>query len=183
MRPPRARTWARRGHTPVIRVRGGGTGHVSVAGLACYRPGFRSRLTCRLHQYRGRKDEAKAFTWTEYRGLLTAAHRQLPGGNIVLVWDNLPVHLRKELRAFTAARPWLRVFQLPSYAPDLNPVEGIWSVLKRGALANQAAASYARLLQVIRHGLQKIQRRPGLLDGCLAGTGLTLELGSSDTTN
>ncbi len=40
------------------------------------------------------------------------------------------------LRGFTAARPWLRVFQLPSYAPDLNPVEGIWSCLKRGPLAN-----------------------------------------------
>jgi hypothetical protein len=34
MRPPRARTWGRRGTTPVIRVRGGGTGHISVAGLA-----------------------------------------------------------------------------------------------------------------------------------------------------
>ena len=33
LRPPRSRTWARRGITPVIRVRGGGTGHVSVAGL------------------------------------------------------------------------------------------------------------------------------------------------------
>ena len=123
LRPPRSRTWARRGITPVIRVRGGGTGHVSVAGLACYRPGQRSRLIYRLRQYRGRKGETKAFTWTEYRDLLVAAHRQLPGGNIVLVWDNLPVHLRAELRAFAAARGWLRVFQLPSYAPDLNPLE------------------------------------------------------------
>ena len=49
LRPPRSRTWARRGITPVIRVRGGGTGHVSVAGLACYRPGDRSRLIYRLH--------------------------------------------------------------------------------------------------------------------------------------
>src|SRR5207247_260947 len=55
MRPPRSRTWGRRGITPVIRVRGGGTGHVSVAGLACYRPGHRSRLIYRLHHYRGRK--------------------------------------------------------------------------------------------------------------------------------
>jgi len=117
MRPPKSRTWARRGHTPVIRVRGGGTGHLPVAGLACYRPGFRSRLIYRLHEYRGRKGETKAFTWSEYRDLLIAAHHQLPGGNIVLIWDNLPVHLRKELRAFTAAQPWLRVFQLPSYAP------------------------------------------------------------------
>jgi hypothetical protein len=108
---------------PVIRVRGSGTGHVSVAGLACYRPGHRSRLTCRLHRYRGRKGETKAFTWTEYRDLLIAAHRQLPGGNIVLIWDNLNVHTSAELRAFTGARAWLRVFQQPAYAPDLNPLE------------------------------------------------------------
>ena len=44
MRPPRSRTWGRRGITPVIRVRGGGSGSVSVAGLACYRPGHRTRL-------------------------------------------------------------------------------------------------------------------------------------------
>jgi hypothetical protein len=107
----------------VIRVRGSGTGHVSVAGLACYRPGDRSRLIYRLHCYRGRKGETKAFTWTEYRDLLIAAHRQLPGGNVVLVWDNLNVHWRAELRAFTGAQAWLRVFRLPAYAPDLNPVE------------------------------------------------------------
>ena len=97
----------------MIRVRGSGTGHVSVAGLACYRPGDRSRLIYRLHCYRGRKGETRAFTWSEYRDLLIAAHRQLPDGVIVLIWDNLNVHLRAELRAFTSAQPWLRVFQLP----------------------------------------------------------------------
>jgi len=121
MRPPRSRTWGRRGITPVIRVRGGGTGRVSVAGLACYRPGDRTRLIYRLHCYRGRKRETKAFTWTEYRDLLIAARRQLPGGVVVLVWDNLNVHLGPELRAFIAAQAWLRVFRLPAYAPDLNP--------------------------------------------------------------
>ena len=53
----------------------------------------------------------------------------------MLVWDNLNVHRRAELRAFTEAQAWLRVFRLPAYAPDLNPVEGIWSVLKGGVLA------------------------------------------------
>jgi hypothetical protein len=75
MRPPRSATWGRRGITPVIRVRGGGTGRVSVAGLACYRPGHRSQLIYRLHACRGRKGETKAFTWTEYRDLILAAHR------------------------------------------------------------------------------------------------------------
>jgi hypothetical protein len=50
-----------------------------------------------------------------------------------------------------------------------KPTEGIWSVLKRGVLANLAAASFAHLVQVIRHGLKKIQYQPGLIEGCLAG--------------
>jgi hypothetical protein len=61
------------------------------------------------------------YTWTKYRDLLIAAHRQLPGGIIVLVRDNLNVHTRAELRAFTGAQKWLRVFQRPAYAPELNP--------------------------------------------------------------
>ena len=52
------------------------------------------------------------------------------------------------------------MFRLPSYAPDLNPVEGIWSVLKGGVLANLAVASFGHLVQVIRHGLKKIQYQP-----------------------
>ncbi|HEX6521946.1 MAG TPA: hypothetical protein VF070_18355 [Streptosporangiaceae bacterium] len=79
--PENKPAWGRRGITPVIRVRGGGTGHVSVAGLACYRPGHRSRLIYRLHCYCGRKSEARTFTWTEYGDLLIAAHYQLPGEN------------------------------------------------------------------------------------------------------
>ena len=33
--PPKTRTWARRGHTPVVRVSGRCSGRISVAGLAC----------------------------------------------------------------------------------------------------------------------------------------------------
>jgi hypothetical protein len=75
----------------VIRVRQGGKGWVSIAALACFRPGFRTRLICALHEYRGRKGEKKAFTWPEYAALVTAAHRRLPGGKIVLVWDKCAV--------------------------------------------------------------------------------------------
>jgi hypothetical protein len=44
LRPPKARTWAPRGHTPVTVVSGKGSGRVSVAGLVCLKPGARSRL-------------------------------------------------------------------------------------------------------------------------------------------
>jgi transposase len=33
------------------------------------------------------------------------------------------------MRKLIAARDWLTVFQLSSYAPELNPVEGVWSNL------------------------------------------------------
>ena len=47
-------------------------------------------------------------------------------------------------------------------------------MLKGGVLANLAAASFSHLVQVIRHGLKKIQYRPGLIDGFLAKTRLDL---------
>ena len=75
-----------------------------MARLACYRSGERSRLIYRLHTYRWRKSDIKAFTWYEYLYLLIASQRQLPGGVIVLVWDNLNVHLHSHLRSFTSAQ-------------------------------------------------------------------------------
>ena len=71
----------------------------------------------------------------------------IPGGIIVLIWDNLNVHLRTELRDFTGAQAWLQVFRLPAYAPDLNPVEGIWSVLSAACwptLPSPASATWSR---------------------------------------
>ncbi|GAA3423626.1 hypothetical protein GCM10018953_08090 [Streptosporangium nondiastaticum] len=175
MRPPVARTWGRRGATPVVRVPGRREGRASVAALTCYRPGGRSRLIYRIHIHRRRKGEAASFTWRDYRDLLIMAHLQL-GAPIVLVWDNLNRHICPEMRQFIADNgDWLRVFQLPSYAPDLNPVEGIWSLLDRSGLANLAATSLDHLVRVIKRGLKKIQYRPYLIDGCLAGTGLLLK--------
>ena len=49
-------------------------------------------------------------------------------GPAVLVWDNLPTHVGRAMRQLIAARACLTVLQLPAYAPELNPVEGIWSV-------------------------------------------------------
>ncbi|WEH20397.1 transposase [Streptomyces sp. VNUA24] len=174
MRPPKARTWSRRGHTPTVRVPGGrGAGRVSVAGLVCYRTGYRSRLLYRLRIYRRRKGEQASFTWQDYRDFLVLAHAQL-GAPLILIWDNLNRHPCTEMQQFIDATDWLTVFQLPSYAPDLNPAEGIWSLLNRGVLANLAAANLDHLTRVIKRGLKKIQYRPHLIDGCLTETGLAL---------
>ena len=174
LRPPKGRTWAPRGARPAVTVRGGGDGRVNIAGVACCRPGDRPHLFCRPRVCRRRKGERKALTWTDYRDLITAVHRE-PAAPVVWVWDNLPVHRAPELADFAAEnKDWLRVYRLPAYAPELNPVEGIWSLLKR-AIANFAAADLAALARMVKRKLKKIQHRPRLIDGCLAGTGLTIE--------
>ncbi|MER0478595.1 transposase [Streptomyces sp. Edi2] len=174
MMPPRARTWGRSGRTPVVRVRGRGSGRVSMAGMTCYKQGERARMFYATREYNGRKDQPMGFGWRDFRDLLIRARIQL-GGPIVLVWDNVRIHLTAPLRDFIAANAdWLTVFQLPSYAPDLNPQEGIWSLVKRD-IGNLAAADLSQITIAVKRRLKQIQCRPDLVDGCLAGTGLVMD--------
>jgi transposase len=79
------------------------------------------------------------------------------------------------MRGFTESHcDWLTVVQLPSYAPDLNPAEGVWANMKNG-LGNLAASNVDQLAAIVRNRLKRIQYRPQLIDGFLAQTGLTLE--------
>jgi len=174
LRPPKARTWAPRGHTPVVSVSGKGTGRVSVAGLACYRPGARSRLFYRTRVHRGRKGERRSMSEADYAGLVTAAHQQL-SAPLILIWDNLNTHISAAMRAFIEAHPdWLTEARLPAYAPDLNAVEGAWANMK-GGLGNLAATDVDQLAAIVKNRLKSIQYRPAHIDGFLAQTGLPLE--------
>lgn len=78
------------------------------------------------------------------------------------------------MRAFIEAHDWVTAYHLPPYAPDLNPVEGIWSVLRRTSQANTAFTDPDHLIRRLRHGLRQIQYRSDIIDGYLTGTGLIL---------
>jgi DDE superfamily endonuclease len=174
LRPPKARTWAPRGHIPIARVSGKGSGKVSVAGLACYKPGARARFFYRARVHRGRKGERRSMSEADYAGLVTAAHNQLHSP-VILIWDNLNTHTSAAMRAFTGAHPdWLTEARLPAYAPDLNAAEGAWANMKNG-LGNLAATDVDQLTAIIKNRLKSIQYRPALIDAFLAQTGLSLE--------
>ncbi len=152
---------------------GGSNKRVSLAVLICIKPGCRPRLIYRVHRGRGHgKDRRKGFTEADYARLLDAAHQQL-AGPIVVVWDNLNAHISAAMTGLVAARPWLTVFQLPPYAHELNPVELVWSHLKR-SLANLAKRNISQLTALVKTRLRRMQYRPGLLDGFLASTRLDL---------
>jgi hypothetical protein len=174
LRPPRGRTWGRRGQTPVVTVTGAHNARVSLAALIAIKPGHRPRLIYRVHRRRRPRgtDRRKGFTEADYAQLLDAAHQQL-GGPLVVIWDNLNTHISAAMAELIAARDWLTVFRLPPYAHELNPVELVWSHLKR-SLANLAKRNIAQLTALVKTRLKRMQYRPGLLDGFLASTRLDL---------
>jgi transposase len=171
LRPPRGRTWGRRGRTPAVTVTGGHDTRVSLATLIAVRPGCGPRLIFRTHRAR-RADKRKGFTEADYARFLDAAHQQL-GGPVVVVWDGLNTHTSHAMRELIAARPWLTVFQLPAYAPELNPAGPVWPDLKR-SLANLTKHDIDQLTALVKTRIRRMQCRPGLLQGFLAKPGLDL---------
>jgi putative transposase len=144
-----------------------------MAGLVATRPdqpGCDPRLVYRIRAYHGRKGEPKGFAEADYAALLDSAHQQLRGP-IVLVWDNLNAHVSATMRRLVAGRPWLRVYQLPAYAPELNPTEGVWSHLKT-SLANLTKHTIDQVAVLVKTRLKRMQHRPQLITGFTAKTGL-----------
>ena len=87
------------------------------------------------------------------------------------MWDNLNTHTSRAMAELIAARDWLTVCQLPSYASELNPVEPVWSNLTR-SLANLTKHNIDQLTALVKTRLRRMQYQPGLLEGFLAKTGL-----------
>jgi transposase len=87
------------------------------------------------------------------------------------VWDNLNRHKSAVIRALTSTRARLTVYYLPTTAPELNPVEGVWAVMKSG-LVNLIKREIDQLHRLVKQRLRRMQYRPELLAGLLAKTGL-----------
>jgi transposase len=99
------------------------------------------------------------------------------GPRLLVIWDGSPIHRRTEVHEFLARAPCrgVRVERLPAYAPDLNPVEGLWANLKGVELANFAGDSVAEVADQAQHGIQRVCDSDSLVVGFLAHTGLTLD--------
>jgi hypothetical protein len=160
--------------TPVVKVSGRRSGRLSVAGLIAMRPGSRTRLCHRLRRHTGRKGERRSLSERDYIALIDGMHH-LVKAPLVLVWDRLNTHISHAMRDLIEAREWLTVFTLPGYAPELNAVEYLWAHVKH-SLANLASVALDRLESLVRNRLKRLQYRPAVLDGFLAGTGLSLDL-------
>jgi transposase len=115
-----------------------------------------------------------AYDTSQCIRVLDGLGHQLGHEPVVVIWDNLGAHHAGKLEAWAATQPWLELAYLPSYAPELNPVEGLWANLKGCELTNRCCGDRAELIATAQAGSIRARRDPELLRGFLAGTGLTV---------
>lgn len=156
MAPLLRRTWSARGVTPTLAVRA--RHHEKVSGLGALIVSPRRRrltlaLTLRL------KDNIRG---PQVLHFLQHLHRMFPGP-IVLVWDLGRSHRAAAVRQWLATHPSWHVIWFPPYAPELNPVEQLWSYLKYGRLANFAPETVEHVRDEVRRQTRRLRRRPPLL--------------------
>jgi transposase len=95
---------------------------------------------------------------------------------LLVIWDGSPIH-KGHVRAFLAeggARQ-IHVEQLPPYAPDLNPGEGVWNLLKNVEMRNLCCLNLAHLRSELGLAIKRLRRKPHAITACFAQAGLSLE--------
>jgi transposase len=100
---------------------------------------------------------------------------RLAGDRLLVIWDGSPIHRRAEVGAFVAeARGKIHVEPLPSYAPDLNPVEWLWRHLKEVELANVSCLDLDQLHQELHLALGRLRQKPSLVPSFFEGAELAV---------
>ena len=82
---------------------------------------------------------------------------------LLIIWDRLPAHRSRLVREFIElSEGHILTEYLPPYAPELNPVEYIWSYWKQHELPNVCPKDYGQLSRRARRALRRMQRKPRL---------------------
>jgi transposase len=161
------RSWAPRGQPPVL-VHRFNWKKASMAAALCY--GVRGGgAQLAFHITAGNYDTDTLIQ------VLGELRRFLGGERATLLWDGLPAHRSNAMRAWLATqRSWLVVERLPAYAPELNPVEGLWSWLKGSQLANLVCPTLQEVVAQAELGIERARRTPHLAYSFLRRTGLSV---------
>jgi transposase len=154
-----ARTYAPCGQTPVLRAPLT-RDHLSVI----------SGLTVEGRLFTHIQDEA--FTGETVVAFLRQLLRQIPG-KLLVVWDGATIHRGQAVKDFLAqgAAVRLQLERLPGYAPELNPDEGVWNLLKRRELKNRCCQTMDELRWELGLAIRRLQRKRHLLRACVAQCG------------
>jgi transposase len=166
LQPLVRRTWAPRGQTPILRQwsRHDRLSVISAITLAPHR--YRIGLYWSIQRENICADDVVAF--------LRSLSRNINRG-ILLIMDRWSVHRAKTLWEYLEAHPkTVRVEWLPSYAPDLNPVEQVWNHSKYADLVNLAPEDIEQLGRLVGASISNTRKQAHLLRSFFQTAGLAL---------
>ena len=156
--PAVGRTYAPMGQTPILRAPRTRDHRASIGALT---------LTGRVLM----QGQDRRVGSTDVVRLLNQLLRH-SGGTVLIGWDGASIHygaVQDCLR--TAAAQRIVLVRLPSYAPALNPVEGLWHYLKHSELVKVCCRTLAELRPALRTALARVRQRGDVLAGCIRQPG------------
>jgi transposase len=98
---------------------------------------------------------------------------QCIGAPLVVIWDGGPIHHDHGLTSFLAGcgAERLVVEQLPGYAPDLMPLEGVWHYLKHVELRNVCCHNQPELRHELQLATARLRHKSEILRACIRQCG------------
>jgi transposase len=118
------------------------------------------------------REQDRAFKGEDALRFLKHLLRQIPG-KLLVIWDVSPIHRGEAVKDFLAggAASRLKLEQLPGYAPDLNPDEGVWKHLKCVELKNLCCESLAELKVELGKAKERLRHKRDVILGCIRQPG------------
>lgn len=137
-----------------------------MAGLLLFTPeGKLPRVWFRL--------QAGAMKKEDFLHYLKDIKKEMRGKKLFLVWDGLAGHKAKIVAKYVKSqKSWLRVERYPGYAPELSPVEFLWSPIKTKDLAHIPPQGLPELTRRVRRAFRRIRDDKALLKSCLRKAGV-----------
>lgn len=159
------RTLAPKGQTPTLRIRGRHRQKVSLIAALTLSPRRRK------HNLYFRSLTDGYFDQNSIAAFVRHLLRHIRG-RVILIWDNGKSHRGRAMDKLRAAHRRLEILSLPPYAPQLNPVEWLWSHIKWSELCNAAPQDQYELQRMILPILARLTREPETLEGFWHGAKL-----------
>ena len=83
---------------------------------------------------------------------------------VFLIWDGHPTHRAKKVKQCIESYDGrLEVFVLPSYSPDLNPIEHLWNHTKSNGVGRQPVSGHDQLKKAVVGELRSLQKLPNII--------------------
>jgi transposase len=166
--PTVRRTFAPRGKTPVVRV-ADPHARISVIGAITVDP-RRERVGL---VYNTLGDNAN-FRGPAIAYYVQKLHKAIGGDPLTILWDRIKIHACEEVERCLKRAAGVVIEPFPSYAPKLNPADGIWGYVKHGRLPNYTPSDLDLLRTAITAELDQLREEEDLLRSFIRHTKLPL---------